>query len=141
MTHGLMSFGFGQLLLTPGDAHRVLEFFFPLDMRRVAADALTDDDRAFAQGMLVAALDETRRLEAGAPPPAEGEDAVPMVAAGWIRIQGLFRRFVARANPAWFANAPAPGIAPHVVTEVARARIAIPYRAIWISRSGGAPLL
>ncbi len=136
MTIGLRAFSATELALPPRAAWEVLAFFFPADVVGIYPEDLGVEDRLFAQALLVAALDETRRL--GAP---EGPDGVPLVAAGWIRVRPVVERFVSRAPASWFEVAPPDGVGAGRIDEVARADVSIRYRAGWIAHVRGGPLL
>jgi hypothetical protein len=136
MTTGLRHFSPFELVLPPLASWEVLRFFFPADVIGIYPEDLSVEDRLFAQGLLVAALDETRSLGAH-----EGPGEVPLVAAGFIRVRPIVARLVARAPAAWFA-VPAPeDDDPARIVEPARARVSIRYRAGWIAHVHGGPLL
>lgn len=136
MAHGLRRFSPRELLLAPAAAWEVLRFFFPGDMVGIYPEDLTFEDRLFAQGLLVAALDETRSL--GVPP---GPGETPLVAAGFVRIRAIAARLVARAPGSWFACVAPEGADAVRIDEPARASVSIRHRAGWLAHVRGGPLL
>jgi hypothetical protein len=137
MPHGLRYFDARQMLLSPAEAGAVLAFFFPCE-RKLPPPSLTFEDLSFAQGLLVETLDVESLLRVEEPSDLPPE--VERVATGWVDAKSLVVRFARRARPDWFRN-PFPEGAAVAVGEVARSRVAIRYRAIWIARLQGAPLL
>lgn len=137
MPLGLHAFSPRQLVLWPAEADAVLELFFPLD-GRPAPRALTFEDLAFAQGLLVAAVDEERRIREEEPP--EELPAVVRVAAGWPKARPLAHGVFRRTNPAWFHVPEAPDES-FELGEPARVNVSIRYRARWMVRMRGIPLL
>jgi hypothetical protein len=136
MPTGLRRFLPAELLLAPPQAWEVLRFFFPADVVGIYPEDLTLEDRLFAQGLLVAAVDETRSL--GAVP---GAGETPLVAAGYVRLRPIAARVVARGRTEWF-SCPAPeGADAARIDEPARASVSIRHRAGWISHVRGGPLL
>lgn len=136
MVHGLRRFSPRELVLAPPAAWEVLRFFFPGDMVGLYMEDLSVEDRLFAQGLLVAALDETRSL--GTPP---GPEETPLVAAGFVRIRAIVARVVARAPGEWFASLPPEGADAARIDEPSRAAVSIRHRAGWLAHVRGGPLL
>lgn len=136
MAHGLLRFSPRELLLAPPAAWEILRFFFPGDMVGLYPEDLTIGDRLFAQGLLVAALDETRSL--GVP---TGEGETPLVAAGFVRIRAIVAGVVARAPGDWFGCPAREGADPSRIDEPARASVSIRHRAGWLAHVHGGPLL
>ncbi len=138
MPLGLRPFKPEELVLSRAEAFALLAFFFPLEPPP-SPDALRIDDAAFAQALLVAALDEERRVRAEEPddlPPG-----VQRVAAAFGKVEKVVVAAARRCHPSWFRHADPFGGGPPAIGEAARARIAIPYRAEWLSHLRGAPLL
>ena len=136
MPIGLRRFSDREVLLAPQAAWEVLRFFFPADVVGIYPEDLDSRDRAFAQALLVAAIDETRAL--GAP---EGPDGVPLVAAGYVRIRPVAVRVVARGPSEWFSVAVSEGSDGARIDEPARAAVSIRHRAGWLVHVRGGPLL
>jgi hypothetical protein len=136
MVHGLRPFGRNELVLGPAQGWEVLRFFFPEDVGRIRPEKLSVEDRLFAQALLVAAIDETRRHG-----PAEHPEEVPLVAAGMIRLLPVARRVAALGTNAWFDVAAPEGCDPARIDEQARADVSTRHRAGWIAHVKGAPLL
>jgi hypothetical protein len=136
MAYGIRRFSPRELLLAPPAAWEVLRFFFPGDMVGLYTEDLSVEDRLFAQGLLFAALDETRAHGTSAAP---GE--TPLVAAGFVRIRAIVARVVARSPAAWFSCPPAEGEDEARIDEAARAAVSIRHRAGWLAHVRGGPLL
>lgn len=136
MTVGLRRFSPRELALPPRAAWEVLRFFFPADVAGIYPEDLSCEDRLFAQALLVAAIDETRRQ--GIPAGLEG---VPLFAAGWIRVRVVVEGLAARAPAAWFEIPVPEGGDGGRIDEPARAAVSIRHRAGWIAHVRGGPLL
>jgi hypothetical protein len=136
MAYGIRRFSPRELLLAPPAAWEILRFFFPGDMVGLYTEDLTVEDRLFAQGLLIAALDETRAFGA---PVRPGE--TPLVAAGFVRIRAIVARVVARSPGAWFSCPPPEGGDAARIDEPSRAAVSIRHRAGWLAHVRGGPLL
>lgn len=137
MVHGLRSFARGQLVLSPSDAREVLRFLFPVD-RLPDEKELTAADVAFAQGLLVEAVDEERRLRVEEPP--EELPAAGRVAAGWGPVAPVLQAARKRFDPAWQSRPAVEGLDAEI-SEQARAGVSTRFRALWLARLLGAPLV
>ena len=136
MLPGLRPFRQNEPVLAPALAWGALRFFFPEDVGRLRPEQLSVKDRLFAQALLVAAIDESRRHG-----PPEDPKAVILVAAGSIRLVPVARRVATFGAGAWFDVAVPEEGDPARIDEQARADVSTRYRAGWLARVMGAPLL
>ncbi len=137
MVHGLRPFARGQVVLSRPEAREVLRFLFPLD-RLPDEKELTEADLAFAQGLLVEAVDEERRLRVEEPP--EELPAAERVAAGWGHAARALAAALKRFDPAWQSRPVIEGLEAEL-SEQARAGVSTRFRALWLARLLGAPLI
>lgn len=136
MVHGLRPFTRGQLVLSRSQAREILRFLFPAD-RLPPEGELTPADVAFAQGLLVAAVDEERRLRVEEPP--EVLPAIERVAAGWGPVAPVLEAALRRFDPSWLTRPAIEGVEAEI-SEPARAGVSTRFRALWLARLLGVPL-
>jgi hypothetical protein len=115
-----------QVLLTKQQASRILNFFFPNDS--LAVGQISDEDAAFAQALLVEAIDASNEM---------GyvqilfDKAFMKVPNDFSFIRDLAVAFVKRAARNWFRHATQQELADPKIYESVRRVIAVNFRSVW----------
>ncbi len=134
MARSLRKFRGIDIKLSRSESYEILRFFFP--QSRLRPSAVREPDCAFAQALLVEALDRSSRM--GLFEALFREVLGCGVAREYPRYQTLVVRFLSEALSHWFCHLrwrperPTPKI-----YESVRATLALNYRPIWDRRERG----
>lgn len=130
----LRPFAPDEILLTPEQAWQVLRFFWP--STDVTPGSLTAEDRAFAQGLLVEAID--RSYEMGYVESLFRSFFPVGVAPTFAGIRKAVKEFAKRALKQWFRHATGKDLKDPKIYESVRVTLARNFRSTWeIRRQGG----
>lgn len=122
----LRKFSSSEIVLTQDAAWRVLRFFWP-DLS-TSPGALTMEDRAFAQGLLVEAIDASYQMGFVEQLFKSFYMKVP---DSYESIREMVKSFGKAALKHWFKHATGADLADPQIYESVRSRIAINFRSIW----------
>jgi hypothetical protein len=135
MSDRLRRFTAGEVILTGQDAHNVLRFFFTEP--GITPEKLTIEDRAFAQALLVDAIDQSYDM---------GYAATLFNALGMKPIASLtgvavaLANLTARATAHWFKHASADDLKDPQIYENVRLWVKRNWATVWQFRIAGGPL-
>jgi len=131
MSHELKRFSPNEIRLTNEQAWRVLRFFWPATS--ILPGELTEDDRSFAQALLVEAIDSSYRM-------GYVEHLfwlyvkIPPVALGFNSITDVVKGFAKAALKHWFKHATRADLANPQIYESVRTVLASHFRSAWEPR-------
>ena len=126
MSIELKRFHSDEIRLTKEQAWRILRFFWP-DTSILPAD-LTDEDRSFAQGLLVEAIDSSyhmgyvERLF---------KSFYMKVPASWSDVEDMVKGFAKAALKHWFKHATQADLINPKIYENVRLTLARNFRSTW----------
>lgn len=127
---GLRHFTKEEVFLTEEEAGKILRFFFPQD-QLPEGQAPNDDDRAFAQALLLEAIDKSYAMSFV----QDIYDAFyGKVPTGFDAVKDMLKDFAKKAAKTWFDHAAGKDLAdPKIYTSV-KTVITANYRSVWVVR-------
>jgi hypothetical protein len=123
---GLKHFRSDEILISPDQARTILLFFFGLNEQM--PEKLNDDEVAFAQALLVEAIDESYVMQYvrgifdafyGKPP------------ASFEAVKDMIKDFMKDAAKNWFTHARGDDFAHPRIFESIRVTTAVKFRSVW----------
>jgi hypothetical protein len=125
MSVNLQHFSGNDLRLSTEEARKVLKFFFPND--NIDYINITDEDRSFAQALLVEAIDASEKM--GYVQIIFEEFETPPNDFGFIK--ELAKKFMKQALVNWFRNASGKSFSDPKIYLTVRQRLSINFRSTW----------
>ena len=118
-----------ELILSQEEAARVLKFFFP--DKPINPGSLTDDDRSFAQGLLVEAVDASAKMGYVE---VLFDKTFMKVPTDFSYIKSLAKALCKRALTNWFRSATGKDLADPQIYVSVRNTLALNFRSAWSIR-------
>lgn len=126
MSARLRRFAPGEVILSGQDAHTVLRFFSIEP--GISPAAMTVDDRAFAQALLVEAIDASYDMGFAE---ALFRSVFARTPASLTAVAGILASFALRAGRNWFQHASATDLSNPTIYESVRLVIARNWATVW----------
>jgi hypothetical protein len=129
MSAELRRFAPDELYLNQEQAWRVIRFFWP--ETDIAPGSLSDNDRQFAQGLLIEAIDSSYQM---------GFVEIIFrtfaykVAPSFDQLKDMVKSFVKKAAKHWFRHATGKDLQDPQIYESIRKTIARNFRTVWVLR-------
>jgi hypothetical protein len=123
---GLKHFRKDEILISPDQAPTILRYFFGLNTD--LPDQLTDDDVAFAQALLLEAIDESYAMGYVQ---ALFESFYGKPPASLDSVKDMIKDFVKAAAKHWFTHARGEDFANPKIYESIRVTIAVNFKSVW----------
>jgi len=126
----LKHFSKDEVYVSPQDANLILRFFFTAD-KVPSADQLTPEDQAFAQALLLEAIDSSYAMGFVQDIFDSFYGKVP---TEFSAIKGMVKSFVKKAAKTWFDHASGKDMSDPKIYMSIRVRIAANFRSVFIIR-------
>ncbi len=127
---GLRHFAQNEILISQDDARAILHFFFPID-QIPDSGALTDEDRGFAQGLLLEAVDKSYAM-------SFVQDIYDVfygkIPTGFEAIRDMLKDFAKKAAKTWFDHATGKDLADPKIYTAVKAALTSNFRSVWVIR-------
>lgn len=127
---GLRHFAPNEIYLSQSDASAILHFFFPHE-QNPDSGALTDEDRGFAQAMLLEAIDKSYAM-------SFVQDIYDVfygkVPTGFDAIKDMLKDFAKKAAKTWFDHATGKDLEDPKIYTAVKAALTANFRSVWVIR-------
>jgi hypothetical protein len=124
---GLRHFTKDEIYVSQDDARALLRFFFPTE-QVPDAGALTDEDRGFAQALLLEAVDKSYAM-------SFVQDIYDVfygkVPTGFDVIKDMLKDFVKKAAKTWWDHATGKDLADPKIYNAVKVALTANFRSIW----------
>lgn len=125
---GLRHFAKGEIYLSGDEAASVLRFFFPNDQ---LPGPLTDEDRGFAQALLLEAVDKSYAM-------SFVQDIYDVfygkVPTGFDTIKDMLKDFAKKAAKTWFDHATGKDLQDPKIYNAVKVSLTANFRSVWAIR-------
>jgi hypothetical protein len=132
----LKHFAPDEIVVSSEDAQKILHFFFPNDPTPDVGE-LNDEDRAFAQALLLEAIDKSYAM-------SYVQDIYDVfygkIPTGFDAIKDMLKDFAKKAAKTWFDHATGKDLADPKIYNAVKVTLTSHFRSVWSMRLQGAGL-